>query len=52
MEKELMFSEDKQDIEILELVVGGISYGININDVKEIIPYRKNLPEYLVLILI
>jgi len=41
MEKELMFSEDKQDIEILELVVGGISYGININDVKEIIPYEK-----------
>ena len=30
MEKELMFSEDKQDIEILELVVGGISYKLTL----------------------
>lgn len=41
MDKELMFAEEKKEIEILEFRAGGNSYGIDINDIKEIIPYDK-----------
>lgn len=41
MEKELMFAEEKRNIEILELLAGGISYGIDIQDIKEILPFDK-----------
>lgn len=41
MEKELMLAEEKREIEILEFRAGGISYGFDINDIKEILPYDK-----------
>lgn len=43
MEKDLMFTEEKREIEILEFRVGGFSYGIDINDTREILPYEKKL---------
>lgn len=39
MEKELLLGEDKREIEILEFNAGGNRYGIDINDVREILPY-------------
>lgn len=41
MEKELMLSEEKREIEILEFRAGGNVYGIDINDIREILPYDK-----------
>ena len=41
MEKELMLAEEKRDIEILEFRAGGKPYGIDINDIREILPYDK-----------
>lgn len=41
MEKELMLADEKRDIEILEFRAGGKSYGIDINDIREILPYDK-----------
>lgn len=38
MEKELLFGEEVRDIEILEFTAGGNSYGVDINDVREILP--------------
>lgn len=42
MDKELMLGEEKRNIEILELRAGGNSYGIDIKDIREILPYDKN----------
>lgn len=39
MDKELMLAEDKREIEILEFLAGGNSYGIDINDIREILSY-------------
>lgn len=41
MDKELMLGEDKRDIEVLEFRAGGNSYGIDINDIREILTYNK-----------
>lgn len=43
MEKELLLGEEKRGIEVLELQAGGNSYGIDINDIREILPFEKNL---------
>lgn len=40
MEKELMLAEEKREIEILEFLAGGKSYGVDINDIREILPYE------------
>jgi len=42
MEKELMLGEETRDIEILEFHAGGNSYGVDISDVREILPYDKS----------
>lgn len=42
MEKELMNDEKIREIKILEFQVGGYSYGVDINDVREIMPFDKN----------
>lgn len=42
MEKELILGEEHREIEILELRAGGNSYGIDIKDIREILPYDKN----------
>jgi two-component system chemotaxis response regulator CheV len=41
MDKELMLADEKRDIEILEFRAGGISYGVDINDIRELLPYDK-----------
>ena len=38
MEKELLLGEEVREIEILEFSAGGNRYGIDINDVREILP--------------
>lgn len=35
---------NKKEIEILEFVVGGNNYGLFIDDIKEILPYKKPTP--------
>lgn len=42
MEKELMLADEKRDIELLEFRAGGKPYGIDINDIREILPYDKS----------
>ena len=41
MDKELMLAEEKREIEILEFRAGGYSYGVDIDDIREILPYDK-----------
>lgn len=41
MEKVIKNTEDIREIEILEFIVGGNSYGVDISDIKEILPYDK-----------
>lgn len=41
MEKELLLADEKKEIEILEFRAGGISYGIDINDIRELLPYNR-----------
>jgi CheW-like domain. len=41
MEKELISGEETKEIEILEFHAGGNTYGIDINDIREILPYNK-----------
>jgi len=41
MEKDVLFSGVSSEIEILEFMSGGNSYGINVSDIKEILPYDK-----------
>lgn len=41
MVNDLNLDEDKKEIEILEVKAGGNSYGIDIDDIREIIPYDK-----------
>lgn len=43
MEKDLMLDEDKREIEILEFRAGGNSYGVDIYDIREILPYDKKV---------
>ncbi|HPU62680.1 MAG TPA: chemotaxis protein CheW [Mobilitalea sp.] len=43
MEKELMLGEEIRNIEILEFHAGGNSYGFDISDVREILPYDKKM---------
>ncbi|CRZ33742.1 two-component system chemotaxis response regulator CheV [Herbinix hemicellulosilytica] len=43
MEKELMLDEEIRNIEILEFHAGGHSYGFDISDVREILPYDKKI---------
>ncbi|HKL99819.1 MAG TPA: chemotaxis protein CheW [Mobilitalea sp.] len=43
MEKDLLLSEEKRDIEILEFIAAGNRYGIDITDVKEILPVECHL---------
>ncbi len=42
MDKELMFDGEKRQIEILEFLAGGNAYGVDINDIREILTYNKN----------
>lgn len=42
MEKGLLLGDEKRELEILEFIVGGNSYGIDINDIREILPYEQN----------
>ncbi len=39
MDKELLLGEEKREIEILEFSTGGNSYGVDINDIREILPH-------------
>ena len=39
MEMELLLGEEKREIEILEFSAGGNRYGVDINDIREILPY-------------
>jgi two-component system chemotaxis response regulator CheV len=39
MEKELLLGEEKREVEILEFSAGGNRYGVDINDIREILPY-------------
>ncbi len=41
MEKDKLGNEAVMEIEILEFRAGGNSYGINIGDIREILPYNK-----------
>ena len=41
MEKDNLVSEVVKEIEVLEFRAGGNSYGINVNDIREILPYNK-----------
>jgi len=41
MEKDLRTGEGTKEIEILEFHVGGNPYGVDISDVREILPYDK-----------
>ncbi|MDF2907509.1 MAG: hypothetical protein K0R34_2830 [Herbinix sp.] len=41
MEKDNQVNEVAKEIEILEFRAGGNSYGINVNDIREILPYNK-----------
>lgn len=41
MKKELMLAEDKREIEVLEIQAGGNSYGVDINDIRELLTYDK-----------
>lgn len=41
MDKDLMLADEKREIEILEFRAGGISYGIDISDIREILSYNK-----------
>ncbi|HKL79855.1 MAG TPA: chemotaxis protein CheW [Mobilitalea sp.] len=43
MEKDLLLSEEKRDIEILEFTAAGNRYGIDIIDVREILPVEGYL---------
>lgn len=43
MEKGLLFGEENRELEILEFIAGGNSYGIDINDIREILPYEENV---------
>lgn len=43
MDKELMHADEKRDIEVLEFRAGGNSYGVDIYDIKEILPYNKKI---------
>lgn len=41
MEKENQLNDKAKEIEILEFRAGGHSYGINVNEIREILPYNK-----------
>ena len=41
MEKDKQMNEVVKEIEVLEFRAGGNSYGINVNDIREILPYNK-----------
>ncbi|MDF2486587.1 MAG: hypothetical protein K0R46_2755 [Herbinix sp.] len=43
MEKDNIVNEVAKEIEVLEFRAGGNSYGINVNDIREILPYNKKL---------
>lgn len=45
MEKDLKLANDNEELEILEFHAGGNSYGIDIRDIREILPYDKNIRE-------
>lgn len=40
MEKELLFGEESRNFEVLEFVVAGVTYGVDIIDVKEVLTYE------------
>ncbi len=45
MEKDMIGSGVAKEIEILEFRAGGNSYGVDVNDIREILPYqKKSLP--------
>ena len=41
MDKDVLFNSAIADLEILEFKAGGNTYGINLSDVQEILPYRQ-----------
>lgn len=41
MDKDVLFNSAITDLEILEFKAGGNTYGINLSDVQEILPYRQ-----------
>lgn len=41
MEKALLLGDEKRELEILEFTAGGNSYGIDIVDIREILPYDE-----------
>lgn len=41
MEKDIKLGDENREIEILEFHAGGNSYGIDIKDIREILPYDK-----------
>jgi two-component system chemotaxis response regulator CheV len=41
MEKDMIGSEIAKEIEILEFRAGGNSYGVDVSDIREILPYQK-----------
>jgi len=41
MEKEILNSGASKECEILEFRAGGNSYGVNVSDIREVLPYNK-----------
>jgi two-component system chemotaxis response regulator CheV len=41
MDKDMIYGEKPLEIEILEFNAGGNSYGIDVTDIREILPYNK-----------
>ena len=43
MEKEILNNGASKECEILEFRAGGNSYGVNVSDIREVLPYNKKL---------
>ncbi|MBH1939676.1 purine-binding chemotaxis protein CheW [Mobilitalea sibirica] len=43
MEKDLLLGEETRELEILEFRAGGNSYGVDVNDIRELLPYDKDI---------
>lgn len=43
MSKDVLFAGNTSEVEILEFKAGGNSYGVNVGDIKEILPYNYKI---------
>ena len=44
METNILMESGTNELEVLEFIVGGNHYGINVAKIKEIVPYSKVTP--------